>query len=232
MRKTKFQNDYYYHIYNRGVDKRDIFMDEKDYVRFLISMREFNTPKQIESLYRLNQIRQQATKEDGRNKKDTKCPIGHLVSNVSNSVKLVDIICYSLIPNHYHFMLKQLSDHGISKFLHKLEMGYAKYFNYKYKRSGSLFQSTFKSIPIKTDSYLLKLSCYINGNPEIHKISKAENYKWCSYPDYIGKRNGTLCDKNIILKDFENIQEYKNLVDIIIKESQQKKSDIKKYLLE
>ena len=61
MRKTKFQNDYYYHIYNRGVDKRKIFMDEKDYVRFLVSMREFNRTEPIESLYRLSKLRQECT---------------------------------------------------------------------------------------------------------------------------------------------------------------------------
>ena len=116
--------------------------------------------------------------------------------------------------------------------MQKLGTSYTKYFNAKYKRSGSLFQGTFKSIPIKTDGYLLQLSCYINGNSEIHKISKAENYKWSSYQDYLGKRDGNLCDKKVILDQFKNIQEYKNLVDIIIKESAQRKDDIKKYLLE
>ncbi|MCK4554610.1 transposase [Candidatus Parcubacteria bacterium] len=223
MRKTKFQNDYYYHIYNRGVDKRDIFMDEKDYIRFLVSMREFNTLRQIDNLYRQNYLREKDLRLGA------KSPIGDLAPL---SGELVEIICYALLPNHFHILLKQITENGISKFLHKLSSGYTSYFNYKYNRSGSLFQGVFKSVPVKSDSYLLKLSCYINGNPEIHKISKAENYKWCSYPDYLGKRNGTLCNKNIILKDFANIQEYKNLVDVIIKESRQRKDDIKKYLLE
>ena len=198
-------------------------MDEKDYLRFLISMREFNRIEPIGSLYELDYHRKTEKEEkDTKYEKDTKCPIGHLVS----------CVCYSLLPNHYHFILKQLVENGISKFLHKLEMGYAKYFNYKYNRSGSLFQGTYQAIHISTDNYLLWLSGYVNGNIEIHKIAKAENYQWSSYPDYLGKKNGTLCDKNIILKDFKNIQEYKSLVGIIIKESRQRKDDIKKYLLE
>ncbi|MEA3463675.1 MAG: transposase [Patescibacteria group bacterium] len=212
MRKIKFQNNYYYHIYNRGVDKRDVFMDEKDFVRFIRSIREFNTINPIGSLY-------QKEKHSG--------------STASEAVEpLVEIITYCLNPNHYHLILKQLTENGISEFIRRLSGGYTWYFNFKNNRSGTLFQGKFKSIHINTDSYLLWLSGYINGNPEIHKIAKAENYKWSSYPDYLGKRDGTLCNKNIILKDFKNIQEYKNLVNIIIRESRQRKDDIKKYLLE
>jgi len=199
-------------------------MDEKDYLRFLISMREFNQMKPIESLYRQEQLRRQ-TREEAE-------PLRFALANRRGSASLVEIICYCLNPNHYHFLLKQKKEKGIEKFMQKLGTGYTMYFNEKYKRSGSLFQGTFKSIQVKTDGYFWQLSCYINGNPEIHKISKAEDYKWSSYRDYLEKRNGTLSNKNIILKDFDNIKEYKNLVDMVIKESQRRKSDIKKYMLE
>jgi len=230
MRKFKFQNEYCYHIYNRGVDKRNIFIGDKDYIRFIRSMREFNTTKVIDSLYRLDYLR----KKEKINSKDSKCPIGHLESNKDNEFcnKLVDIVCYCLNPNHSHFLLKQLSENGISIFLHKLNMGYTKYFNYKYNRSGSLFEGTYKLIHINKDSYLIYLSGYINGNPEIHKICKAENWLWSSYKDYLGLRQGTLSNKNIILKDFKNITNYKNYTNIVIKESRQRKDEIKKYLLE
>lgn len=224
MRKVQFQNDYFYHIYNRGIDKRNIFMDEKDYIRFLRSMRELNTSKVIESLYRLNQIRRREAKllrfETNRR------------SLASSDEPLVEFIAYCLNPNHFHIMVRQSAEQGITKFMHKLSTAYTKYFNNKYNRSGSLFQETYKATQVKTDEYILYLSAYINGNSEIHKIAKAKNYKWCSYPDYLGKRKGVLCQKNAILKDFKNIGEYKNLVGTIIKESQQRKSDIKKYLLE
>lgn len=218
MRKIQFQTDEYYHIYNRGVDKRKIFMEDKDYIRFLTGMREFNQLTLVESLRRLSQIRRQATKV----KTGTRCL----------SVALVSIICYCLNPNHYHFILKQLTNNGISKFMHKIGMGYTNYFNKKYNRSGVLLQGKYKAAHIKTDDQLFQISCYINGNPEIHKINKADKWPWSSYQDYLDLRNNKLCDKNIILKDFPNIEEYKKLSDIIIQDSMEKKEDLKKVALE
>ncbi|MBU1350215.1 MAG: transposase [Patescibacteria group bacterium] len=221
------QTGKYYHIYNRGVEKRDIFMDEKDFIRFLISMKEFNQVEQVGSLLELQQ----------RRKKDIRCPnklFGHRMS-------LVKILCYSLNLNHYHILVEQLVDKGIQKFMQKLGMGYAKYFNKKYNRSGALFQGRYKATLIKTTGQLQKVSCYINGNPEIHKIiDQAEKWQYSSYQDYLGLRNGTLCDKDVILKDFQSMKEYKKLVDVIIKESIEKKlalkldlwDEEKKYLLE
>ena len=149
MRKTKFQNEYYYHVYNRGVDKREVFMDEKDYVRFLVSMREFNDVKITGSLYVKNYLEKQTQKEK---QEGAKLPIGSLAP----TTPLIKIISYALLPNHFHLLVKQLVDNGITKFFHKLSSGYTNYFNYKYKRTGSLSAGTFKSIPIKTDSYLLQ----------------------------------------------------------------------------
>ncbi|MBU4332656.1 transposase [Patescibacteria group bacterium] len=215
MRKTKFQTNEYYHIYNRGVDKREIFVKGKDYIRFLRGMRDFND-------------------------KDTKCPAGHLVSGVvPGANRLVDIICYCLNPNHYHFILRQSMEMGISKFLHKIEMGYAKYFNYRYDRSGALFQGTFKDVHIKSESYLGWLSGYVNGNSEIHGIFLAKDWPWSSYKDYVGLRKGTICDKDIIFgffKEFEERRTYKEFVDLVIKEASQRKKalkeEFKKCLLE
>jgi len=178
-------------------------------------MREFNDIDPALSLYIKNKIRDK-------------------VPGISKRIPepLVEIICYSLLPNHFHFILRQLKDGGISKFMLKLGMGYANYFNFKYLRSGSLFQGRFKAIHIKTNSYFFWLSGYINGNAEIHKICKTEKWSWSSYKDYLNLRRGTLCDKGIILKDFKNIEEYKNLVNIIVKESTEIKNAIKQYLLE
>ena len=123
-------------------------------------------------------------------------------------------------------------DGGISEFLKRLSGGYTSYFNFKNNRSGYLFQGRYKAIHVKSDSYLLWLSGYINGNAEIHRIAKAENWIWGSYLDYTGKRRGMLCNKNIILSQFETIEEYRDLVNIIIKESSQGKEELKKYLPE
>ena len=113
MRKEYLVEGEFYHVYNRGVDKRTIFLDGNDFDRFLQSMKEFNSDDPIGSIYE-NSFR-------GSIRKKQK--------------KLVDFIAYCLNPNHYHFILKQSSEKGIERFMHRLGMGYAKFFNNKYKRS-------------------------------------------------------------------------------------------------
>ena len=226
MRKTKFANNEYYHIYNRGTDKREIFCDEKDYLRFLVSMREFNN----ESSDAQRDYEKRKAEKNGQNLKPG---FGYPKPGFRflDMPKLVEVICYCLNPNHYHFILKQSMDNGIEKFMHKLGLGYVKYFNTQYDRSGHLFQGPFKSIHIDTNEYLLWLSGYVNGNSEIHEISEAENYKWCSYLDYLEKRNGTLCNKEIILSQFKNIEEYQKYTEMVIKESSERKN-LEEYFIE
>lgn len=224
MRETEFSNDECYHIYNRGVDKREVFGEEKDYLRFLKNMREFNNELTRE---------QRICKETELNSENSE------LSSVSSAMleffsslpKLVEIICYCLNPNHYHFILRQLADNGIIKFMHKIGTGYPNYFNIKYNHSGHLFQGRFKAIHIDTNEYLLWLSGYVNGNAEIHKIAKAENYKWCSYQDYLELRNGTICNKEIILSQFKNVEEYRKYVEMVVRESGKRK-DLEKYFIE
>ena len=129
MRKVKFVTNQYYHLFNRGVDKRVIFLDQSDMDRFFQSMEEFNVIEPIGSIYE-NFFRKNQLKKQGFE---------------SPKEKLVNFICHCLNPNHYHFILEQLIDGGIEKFMHRLGLGYTKYFNQKYKRSGSLFQGTFKA---------------------------------------------------------------------------------------
>lgn len=211
MRKDELRNGEYYHIYNRGVEKRDIFGDDFDYIRFMKSLEEFNRADPIGSIF----------EQVIRDKKD---PFGHEVS------KLVEIIVYCLNPNHYHLILKQVEDRGIEKFMHKVGMGYAKYFNHKYKRSGVLFQGVFKSIHIDSNEYLLYLSAYVNKNNFIHGYSKSD-WTYSSLLDYLGKRNGKLCGKEIILGQFKNIEEYKEFMEVNSVHLKEKK-DMEKYLLE
>jgi putative transposase len=229
MRRVKFENDNYYHIYNRGVDKREIFLDERDFSRFIKSIRNFNnTSTFAQRLFVKN--RQQEAMEA---KKELSSKVLELSSFLAALPKLVEIICYCLNPNHYHFILKQLIDNGIEIFMHKLGTGYTNYFNAKYSRSGSLFEGPFKSKHINSASYLAWLSGYVNGNSEIHKIAKAKNHKWSSCQDYLGLRNGTLCNRQIIINEFSNnISEYEKFVEIVVKDSREKKESIKEYLAE
>ena len=210
MRKTKFANNEYYHIYNRGVDKRDVFMNDGDYKKFML----FITEALVEKV------------------KEAK-PLSRM-SNLFFG-DFVELICYCLNPNHYHFILKQLKEDGISRFMQSLGTSYTMFFNAKYNRSGSLFQGTFKSIHINTNQYLLWLSGYVNGNDKIHQENKeAKPLEWSSYPDYLGLRDGTLCNQEeikIILDQFPSAKEYEKFVEMVIEESRKRK-DMEKYLLE
>jgi putative transposase len=224
MRKFKFETSKIYHVFNRGVDKREIFLDKKDYLRFLKSMQEFNRPEKIDSLYRLEQLKRKLSEPPG----------GYdLNKNRSHPVALVEIICYCLNPNHYHLLLRQISENGISKFMHKLIMGYAHYFNLKHRRSGTLFQGRFKAVEIKYEEQLNYVSAYINGNAEIHKIVKdAESWLWSSYLNYLGKKENKMIKKEIVLANFDDLIAYQQYVQEVIKNATKVKQDMKKYLLE
>ncbi|MBU4369785.1 transposase [Patescibacteria group bacterium] len=218
MRKVKFVNEEYYHIYNRGVDKRTIFQDLNDIDRFFQGMQEFNVIESIGSIY-VNTFR--------KNK---------LRHRVSKDEKLVDFVCYCLIPNHYHFILQQLIDKGIEKFMHKLGMGHAKFFNSKYKRSGALFQGKFKAIHVDSNEYLLHLSAYVNLNYKVHnweqkfgnRVPKLIRSSW---EEYIGENKENFCKKDIILDQFGSGLDYKKFAEDSL-ESIKENKEIKKFLLE
>jgi putative transposase len=181
MRKVPFVENEYYHIYNRGVDKRPIFADNEDLDRFFQSIEEFNSVEPIGSIF----------KNSFNDKKDTK--------------KLVEIICYCLNPNHFHFVLRQISENGISEFMKRIG-GYTWYFNHRHKRNGALFQGRFKSSHINTNEYLLHVSAYVNLNNrfkgEPYKLSKS------SWDEYLGKGNDLICSTDIILGQFKNPKDY------------------------
>lgn len=213
MRDIEFVNNEYYHIYNRGVDKRKIFLTKNDYIRFLHDLYEFNDEKPAPEFTRI--------------KHNVGFPKSHIEDDFRK--ELVNIICFCLMPNHYHLILEQLVDGGISKFMRKLGVGYANAFNIKYKRSGALFQGRFKAIHIKSDIYLTHLSRYIHLNPVelkeknwkengIKSWSKVNNfledYQYSSYLDYVGKRNfPSTTNRELILEMFDNDKDkYKKFV--------------------
>ena len=197
--KFQFQADKFYHIYNRGVEKRNIYIDNYDYVRFIRSMREFNEVEPIGSLYRKDYIRQGLHKG-----------VRHPIGCRTPKPQLVELIAYCLNYNHFHFILRQRRESGVSGFIKRLSGGYTNYFNHKNNRSGVLFQGSYKAIEINSYSHFLKLTVYVNCNSEVHKIASADKWIWSSYLDYINERNGTLCNKEVILNEFSHSLEFKN----------------------
>ncbi|MDO8522820.1 MAG: transposase [bacterium] len=191
MRKIQFVNGEFYHIYNRGVDKRNIFNNSYDIQRFLQSMNEFNTINPIGSLYESSFLSPEIKSKRKRK-------------------KLVNFIAYCLNPNHYHFILEQLTNNGISQFMHRLGGGYSWQFNKKYQRSGSLFQGTFKAKLIYSNEYLLHLSAYVNLNYKVHKLGGlAAKLIKSSWAEYSTDQISGICEKSIILNQFKSDKEYK-----------------------
>jgi putative transposase len=209
-REIKFTNGEYYHIFNRGNNKRTIFADDQDFSRFFQSMIDFNSIEPIGSIF------------ENSFKKDL------LGGKASKSPELADFICYCLNPNHFHFVLKQLSDDGVKKFMHRIGTGYAMYYNKKYDCSGSLFQGKFKAIHIESNEYLLHLSAYVNLNERVHQFGGSTSKS--SMDEYVLGQAG-ICDKNIILSQFKNNEEYNKFAEESIKISRERK-DIEKFLLE
>jgi REP element-mobilizing transposase RayT len=167
-------------------------------------MREFNNVNSI-GFYRKYLIK--------KNNMDT-CSASSLLAEQENK-PLIDIIAYCLNPNHFHLLAREISENGISKFMHKVAGGYTRYFNERYNRAGCLFQGKYKAKEITSTYDLMKVSVYVNCNSEIHGIAKAENWPWSSYLDYIGIRKGTLCNKKDVYEEFINIEEIKKLKEYI-----------------
>lgn len=187
MRKEKFITGEIYHILNRGVDKRVIFSDNEDYFRFIHDMYEFNDKNPAINIY-YRQSYDFGNRKNHNQERDL----------------IVDIFAFTLMSNHFHFLVRQRQDNGIQMFMRKLGAGYANYFNQKNQRSGTLFESRFKAILVKTHQYLTHLPYYIHLNSldifapewrkrEVHDYRKImrflENYRWSSLPDYLGVKN-------------------------------------------
>lgn len=130
-----------------------------------------------------------------------------------NKKKIVDIICYCLMPNHFHLLLGQLREGGITEFISKLSNSYTKYFNIRNKRIGPLFQGEFKAVHVESNEQLIHLSRYIHLNPLVGYLTDdLETYRWSSYPEFISQSNANICPKKIILDQFKSYKNYMKFV--------------------
>jgi len=222
MRIVKFAPDQIYHIYNRGVDKRDIFLEEIDKWRFLQCLCLFND--EIKSSNILWQI------EKNRGKVSLKILKEYVVKE--GRQPLVRILAYCLMPNHYHFLLEELVDGGITKFMHKFGSGYSHYFNNKYHRTGSLFGSPFKAVLIDNEIQLQYLLVYINvinpgqlTEPKLKEngirdtaaiLRTADEYLWGTHQEYSGKRGSIIINKGVLGEIFPNPEYYRNFVEQVL----------------
>lgn len=214
MQRVKPVGNEIYHVLNRGTDKRKIFLCDDDHLRFIHDIFEFNDEDEVSS------------------------NTGYFFNHRTNSMEvglpyisrkprklLVEILTFCLMPNHFHLMLRQKVDGGITKFMRKLGTGYTNYFNQKYERSGVLFQGKYKLAHVTNQAHFIHLPYYIHFNPldlaapewrerslknSNEAVKFLENYRWSSYLDYIGIKNfPSVTQREFLTKFFEGPQQYK-----------------------
>ncbi len=201
-RKVVFVNDQVYHVYNRGVEKRPVFMNKREYTRAVETVKFYRF---ADLPIRLSKFLVIPEKE-----KDA------LFKNiVENHKKLVDVLSYCLMPNHFHFLLRQKHKNGISTFIANITNSYTKYFNTKHERVGPLFQGLFKAVWVENEEQLIHLTRYIHLNPVSSFIIKPEelhDYTWSSYSEYISKTDHGICDTGTVLSSFSSVKKYIDFV--------------------
>lgn len=190
-RNVPLVNGEYYHVVNRGVAKMPIFVTNRDYLRFIDTFR-----------YYLGGNIDVGYSKSTREEKDSK-----------PKEQIVEVISYCLMPNHFHFLIKQNLDDGIRNFIRKTTNSYARYFNIKRKRKGPIFEGKFKAIRVETNEQLLHLTRYIHLNPLVGYITQDLNsYIWSSYLEYLGNSESETCSKKIILDQFKSPRSYEKFV--------------------
>lgn len=200
-RKVVFRDGEIYHIFNRGIERKSIFTDKREFERAK-KLVKFYKHKDIPT--RFSQLLLQP--EDIREK---------ILNDLYKSERLVDILSFCLMPNHFHFLLKQNSEKGIPTFIANFTNAYVKYFNIRHQRVGPLLEGVFKAVLIENDEQLLHVSRYIHLNPVVSSVVEEDelgNYNWSSYPEYLSLSNERIVQKDLVLDMFKSIKDYQEFV--------------------
>lgn len=191
-RNLPFVNEEIYHIYNRGSEKRIIFHDKRDYKRYLKTLRyyQLSGPKpKLSHFFKYQRFKPEQAQ------------------------KLVEILAYCLMPNHFHLLVKQTKEGGITEVLTKLSLSYTKYFNTRYNRVGPLFQGEFKAVHIENDEQLIHVSRYIHLNPIASLlINDLNKFEYSSYLEYLGVNMDEYCSTEEVLGLFNSAEKYEEFV--------------------
>lgn len=182
-----------YHIFNRGVEKRKIFLTDRDRNRFLLTLNYYLDAAVTRPL-------SAEESEECRALADLKQP-------------LVEILAYCLMPNHFHLLLRQVADGGLRRYISQVQNSYTRYFNRRYERIGPLLQGRYHGVHVRSDEQLLHLSRYIHLNPYVSQLSKTLEYHWSSLKVYTQQQNKPpLCTPGLI-NNLMGEQSYKAFVD-------------------
>lgn len=200
-RIKEYSANSYYHLYNRGVEKRPIFLDEQDLNVFNSYLETYLLPKDLDHLSDL-------LANGNPKEKDVARKLLHL----NNFADEINLLAYCLMPNHFHFLIYQTTSDAIDKFSNSLFTRYSMYFNRKYKRVGRLFQDLYKAVSVRSEEQLLWLSRYIHRNPlDLLQGTALQDYKHSSYPEYLKIRKKGWIRADKILSYFKS--EYKIFVE-------------------
>lgn len=205
----EYGEDNIYHVFNRGVEKRLIFLEKQDFVMFVYYIYIYTKPLEKVLI------------------KYPNLPLRLFSKNLANEVQL---LAFCLMDNHYHLLLKQTTKNGVSKLMKQIGNAYISYFNLKYKRVGPLMQGRFKAVRIETDEHLIHVSKYIHLNPVMAGlVEKPNQYIWSSFLEYCSDIDDPISNNNIILPFFPSRDGYREFVNDQI--GYDKELDLVKHLL-
>lgn len=211
-----YVSDSYYHIYNRGVEKRIIFEDEEDYIVFLACLKLYLNPsKPVDRRFSITL--------QGPSPTDTPTQVYAPCRQPNNHYGQIELVAYCLMPNHFHLCIKQTDRRAIDHFMRSLATKYAMYFNKKYERVGSLFQGRYKAVLIQTEQQFTYLTKYIHRNPlkltsYKDRPRKLPEYSFSSYPNYLGLRQQSWIHPENILA-YYSLTNPKNSYQSFVEES-------------
>lgn len=195
----------YYHLYTRGVGKKNIFLDDRDFARFLFGILHFQYAEDFHNISDdITRFLNTGTFASPRKKLP------------QESARMTELVAFTLMPNHIHLIVQELKEGGIAMLMQRSLGGYAKYFNAKYTSSGHLFQGAYNAVHIEDNEQILYVSAYVHRNPrELPGWKGRESkYPWSSFPDYISSnRWGVLIKPEIILEQFSKNEPYRTFVE-------------------
>jgi len=222
LRDAPFLENHIYHIYNRGAHKADIFLDHLDYARFQLLLFIANTSDRV---HVANLIKKHKNRDKG-------LTFISIFKNEVTESPLVDILSYTLMPNHFHIVLRQRIEGGVTEYMRKISTAYTMHFNTRHLHSGALFQGRFKSKHVGGGDYLRWLFAYVALNPldvrfpgwkengvtnQAEALSFLKTYQFSSFPDMVAKQNPrpesailssfAIAEMGEDVPDFANIEE-------------------------